>query len=308
MISIQKNVSLKELTTFKLGGVADYFISAGNPEILHEALVWARERQQQVFIFGGGSNLLVSDSGFRGTVIQYTNKSMNIDNTMIHVASGCLLLDLVNFAGASGLSGLQNLTGVPGTVGGAVRGNAGAFGVEMKDIVSEVIALHQFTGKIKTFTVQMCEFGYRDSYFKAHPEWVILEATITLHVGNRRKILADGASILARRNAKQIQNIQSAGSTFINPVVNGGLRKQFETEKNVISHGGRVPAGWLIEKAGLRGVRIGGARSSEMHPNYLINMGEATSANVKELIELIKQKVTERFGVELKEEIKYLGY
>ncbi len=307
MISIQKSVSLKELTTFRIGGVADYFISTGSPEDLGEALAWARERQQQVFILGGGSNLLVSDLGFRGTVIQYTDNSMSIDNKMIRVASGCMLSNLINFAAESGFSGLQNLTGIPGTVGGAVRGNAGAFGVEMKDVVSEVIALHQFTGKIRTFTAPMCEFGYRDSFFKTHPEWIVLEAAITLHVGNPRKVLADGAAVLARRNARQIQNIPSAGSTFINPVVNDELRKRFEGEKNVVSHGGRVPAGWLMENAGLRGIRTGDVMSSEMHPNYLINMGEATSADVKELIELIKKNVIEKFGVELKEEIKYLA-
>lgn len=307
MISIQNNFSLKELTTFNIGGIADYFISASNPEELNEALIWVRERNQKVFILGGGSNLLVSDLGFRGTVIQYINKSISIDNKIIHVASGCTLLELVNSAATSSLSGLQNLTGIPGTVGGAVRGNAGAFGVEIKDIVSEVIALHRLTGELKTFNLQSCGFGYRDSYFKSHSEWIILEATLNLTVGDRGEILADGASILAQRNAKQIQNIQSAGSTFINPVVGDELKKQFEMEKNTVSHEGRVPAGWLIEKAGIGGIHVGDVKSSEMHPNYFINTGKATSINVKELIELIKTMVYEKFGVELKEEIQYVG-
>lgn len=307
MISIQNNFSLKELTTFNIGGIADYFISASNPEELNEALSWVRERNQKVFILGGGSNLLVSDLGFRGTVIQYINKSISIDNKIIHVASGCTLLELVNSAATSSLSGLQNLTGIPGTVGGAVRGNAGAFGVEIKDIVSEVIALHRLTGELKTFNLQSCGFGYRDSYFKSHSEWIILEATLNLTVGDRGEILADGASILAQRNAKQIQNIQSAGSTFINPVVGDELKKQFEMEKNTVSHEGRVPAGWLIEKAGIGGIHVGDVKSSEMHPNYFINTGKATSINVKELIELIKTMVYEKFGVELKEEIQYVG-
>lgn len=308
MISVQKNVSLKELTTFKIGGAADYFIAASTQTEMREALEWAREHQQPIFVFGGGSNILVNDAGFRGTVIQYSDKTTRVENSVLYAGSGCKLLAVVTAAAASSLSGLQNLTGIPGTIGGAVRGNAGAFGVEIKDVVTEVKALHQSTGEIKMFTVAECAFGYRTSYFKTNPDWIVLEATFTLTAGDSKQILAEGAAILAQRNRKQIQDIKSAGSTFINPVVNDELRKQFETEKGTTSHGGRVPAGWLIEKSGLRGARVGGAQSSSMHPNYLINTGEATSADVKELIELIKKAVTEKFGVELKEEIQYLGF
>lgn len=308
MLQIQNNIELKPLTTFKIGGPADYFISVTNQAELAEAITWAQEKKQPVFFFGGGSNVLIHDNGFRGVVIHITADDLKVSETEINCAVGTKLLTLVTTAAEHGLSGLQNLTGIPGTVGGAIRGNAGAFGVEIKDVIKEVTAFHRETGEVRVFSTAECAFEYRQSFFKSHPEWIVWSGRFELTPGDVKTITVEGAEILAQRNRKQIQDIKSAGSCFVNPVVDEKLREQFETEKGVQSHGGRVPAGWLIDKAGLRGTKVGDAMSSEMHPNYILNAGNATSADVISLIQQIKQTVKEKFGIELHEEIQYLGF
>ncbi len=260
-MKFQKNVLLKNYTTFKIGGPAKYFCFAKNKEGLIEAVKWAKEKNLPFFILGGGSNLLVSDKGYEGLVIKYQNPK---------------LAEYVN-------KGLEWAAGIPGTVAGAIRGNAGAFEGEMKDVVKEVEVFDAKTQKIKIFKNKDCQFSYRNSVFKKNPNLIILSAKIRSSRGNPKKI----QQYLNYRKERHPQE-PSAGSVF----------------KNLFD----VPAAKLIAECGLKGKRIGGAQISEKHPNFIINLGNAKSSDVLKLINLVKRKVKNKFGKKLEEEIQYLGF
>lgn len=180
-----------------------------------------------------------------------------------------------------------------------MRGNAGAFGSEIKDFVTWVQVLDTNTLEIHEFSNTECAFEYRTSHFKKHPELLILRVRVAL--GEPQKHLID--ETIAEREKRHIQNVRAAGSYFMNPVASAAVVAKFESEKGMQSRGGRVPAGWLIEKAGMKGARVGGALSSTMHPNYLVNeSGSAKASEVRELAEKIKKAVKDQFEVVLQEE------
>ncbi|MFA5134971.1 MAG: UDP-N-acetylmuramate dehydrogenase [Patescibacteria group bacterium] len=303
----KKNVLLKPYTTFNIGGRARFFIEADNASELAEAVRWAQTRNLPACMLGGGSNVLISDAGFEGAIIKLGAAAVDVRGTTVRADAGAALCDLVAAAARHGLTGLERLAGIPGTVGGAIRGNAGAFGSEMRDAIESITALNTHKLTTDTFSAAACSFGYRNSFFKENPEWIIVRAQLALRAGDRKIIERQGRETIEQREKKHIQNIQSAGSCFINPEVSEHVRKLFEQETNAASHGGRVPAGWLINKAGLRGTVIGGAEASPMHPNYIINRGGATARDVFALIELIQKEVVGQFGVALKMEIQTIG-
>jgi UDP-N-acetylmuramate dehydrogenase len=217
------------------------------------------------------------------------------------------LAKVVREAAENGLSGVEWASGVPGTFGGAVRGNAGAYGGETKDVLVEIAALDVNSLEIKKMGVEECEYGYRKSIFKQSPHLIILSATIKLTKGNKQEIQERGQEIIAGRIAKQPKG-GSAGSFFVNPAVNNDkLIQEFEEEKGVKSKERKVPAGWLIERAGLKGKQIGGAMVSDIHPNYIMNTGTATAEDVVMLVSFVKERIRTEFDVQLKEEVQYLG-
>jgi len=308
-IDIQKNISLAPHTTFKIGGPAKEFVVVRTAEEIAEALTYAKKCELEVFLLGGGSNILVSDAGFDGLVIHLADVNPEVKETAIHAFAGTSLERVVNTARDASLSGLQNVAGVPGTVGGAVRGNAGAFGTEMKDVVSRVTAVHRETFAIQAFSREECHFSYRMSVFKEGDEWVVAEAVFSLEAGEKEALTAHMENIVAQRNAKQDQSAWCAGSFFVNPVVeNDGLRKEFEQEVGTSCREGKVPAGWLIDRAGLRGKRIGGAMVSENHPNYILNVENATAEDVLILASYITQHVRRDSSVQLMQEVQYVGF
>lgn len=309
MITIQENILLSPYTTFKIGGPARYFFQATDVESVKEALHWARENKQEVYILGGGSNILISDAGYRGLVIRLAEALPEVDGDVMRVFAGCKLMTAVETAQEHGLAGMERLAGIPGTIGGATYGNAGAFGTEMKDITASVTAFHMHTVEERRFLHGECEFGYRQSYFKLHPEWVVAQVEVSLEEGKASHLLTIMEDTIAQRNAKQTQDVKCAGSFFINPVIeNRELREEFETESGSESRGNKVPAGWLIDKAGLRGKRIGDAMVSEEHPNYILNVGRATAEDVVILESFIKQQVRDKYNVELQREVRYVGF
>jgi UDP-N-acetylmuramate dehydrogenase len=253
-------------------------------------------------MLGGGSNMLAPDEGLQALVLRMANKGIAREGTALRVAAGEALLDAVRYAAGQGLGGLESLAGIPGTVGGAVRGNAGAFGTEIKDALVSATALDADTGETRVFGNAECEFAYRTSYFKAHPGLIILEAEFALAPVEPMEADKKIMHTLAERTKRHIQDIRSAGSFFKNPFVSRQLQEAFEKEKGAQSKGGRVPAGWLMDRAGLRGASVGDAVASEYHTNYFLNAGAATSAQVKELAAKAKEKVFTEFGVRLEEE------
>lgn len=321
MINIQKNIPLAPLTTFKIGGPARHFVEVKNAEELAEAFAFARENSSKTVVLGGGSNILVSDNGFDGLVIMMKNDTLEVDGESINVGAGTSLSELVRFAAENGLTGLEWAVGIPGTVGGAVRGNAGAYGGSISDSASSVevfapekflIYNSEFLNKsqslITNYELQNCEFSYRTSIFKKSPKFVILSAKLRLQKGDREQIKEKMQNIVKERAGKVVKGA-SVGSFFMNPVVTDKqLRREFVMDTGTEPKGETLPAGWLIEHIGLRGKKIGGAMVSEKHGNFIINMGNATAEDIVMLASIIKQKVRNQYNVQLKEEVVLIGF
>jgi len=283
-LAVKTNEPLASHTTFKIGGPADFFVEVEEEEKLLKLIKLLKELKLPYFILGGGSNLLVADEGFRGVVVKIANCELRIANFKIIAGAGVSLGRLVELAAKNSLTGLEFAAGIPGTVGGAVRGNAGAWGQAIGDRVKRVKVLTP-QGEIKWIGASDCHFSYRQSRFKKTKE-IILEVELELEKGNKKEIQEKISQNLAKRATQPKE--PSAGCIFVNP-------------KPLV-------AGELIDKCGLKGKRIGDAQISPKHANFIVNLGKAKAADVNKLIKLIKEKVKEKFGVELEEEIFLLGF
>lgn len=309
MMHLKKNVSLAPLTTFRVGGKADYFVEATGPMELVEAIEYAEEHKFPVFIMGKGSNILFSDKGFRGMVIRMMDGGIKVSGEKILCGAGVTLFDVVKAARDAGLAGIEKLAGIPGSLGGAVRGNAGAFGTEIGNVVDSVKAYVRDTGMVKEYKRDACGFSYRMSLFKKDPELIVLSAEINLKVGDKETIGKIVDDTVAQREAKHPQDALCAGSFFMNPMVKDKkLRAEFEKDTGMAPRGDVLPAGWLIDHAGLRGKKIGGAMISDKHPNYLVNIGDATAEDIITLASLVKTRVRDELGVRLREEVQLVGF
>ncbi|OGI16244.1 MAG: UDP-N-acetylenolpyruvoylglucosamine reductase [Candidatus Moranbacteria bacterium RIFCSPHIGHO2_01_FULL_54_31] len=309
MVTVRKNVPLAPLTTFHVGGKADYFAETTGALELAEAIEYAENHHLPLFILSGGSNILFSDKGFAGMVIRIIDSGIHISGDTLIAGAGVPLFDVVRAAGKAGLAGIERLAGIPGSFGGAIRGNAGAFGVEIGDAISTVKGCMRVSGIVKEYNQRACEFGYRTSLFKKNPTIIILSAEIRLAPGDRRTLEKIAADTAAAREAKHPQNVRCAGSFFMNPVVKDEhLREEFAKDTGMTPKGDALPAGWIIDHVGLRGKRIGGAMISDRHPNYLINIGAATAEDVITLASLVKTRVRDELGIRLKEEVQFVGF
>ena len=302
MIALQESVLLAPYTTFGIGGPARYFLEATSDDAIREALLWARERMVPVYIIGGGSNLLVPDDGLEALVIKVATDNWSADGDTVTAHAGANLDHLIRKMAMVKLGGLEKMAGIPGTLGGAVRGNAGAFGTEIKDAIISVRVMNMHTLAITEMPNPECEFGYRQSIFKRRPELIIRGARLRMSTVEPKAATNAIIETIAERERRHIQNVRAAGSYFMNPIAKESVRHLFEAEKGVSSREGRVPAGWLIEKAGGKGMREGDAMSSEQHADYIVNMGHATAKDVRALAEKLKTLVKERFDVEIREE------
>ncbi len=307
MQNLLEHVPMAPLTTFEIGGEARYFVDARNTADVLDALRWADANRQRVVVIAGGSNILVPDSGIDGLVVRMSGTTHTFDGFVLKANAGCNLFALISEASALGLGGWEKLAGIPGTIGGAVRGNAGAFGPEIKDFVREVHAMHRDTRDTRIFGASECDFAYRNSFFKQHPEWIITDVVLELQEADPELSAVLVRDTIAEREKRHLQNVRAAGSFFMNPVASPEIVAVFEAEKQVKSRENRVPAGWLIEKAGMKGARVGGAIASLQHPNYIVNQsGTASCQDVRNLAATIKQEVQNRFGIELNEEAALL--
>lgn len=284
---IKTDEPMKQHTTFRTGGPADYFVMPETKEELRETVSLLKSARKPYYIVGNGSNLLISDTGYRGTVIQiYKEMSeITVNGNVIRAQAGTLLSRIAGKALESGLTGFEFAAGIPGTLGGACVMNAGAYGGEMKDVLSEVLVLTP-EGEFVTLSSEELEFGYRTSVI-AKKGYIVLEASVLLSEGAEKEIRERMEELRKKRVSKQPLEYPSAGSTFKRP------EGYF--------------AGKLIEDAGLRGFRIGGAQVSEKHCGFVINRGDATSAEILELMRQVSARVEEQFGVVLEPEVKRLG-
>jgi UDP-N-acetylmuramate dehydrogenase len=305
-LEIKEGVPLAPFTTFKIGGPAKYFADVRSESDIHEAMQWAREHETKFVVLAGGSNVLVPDHGLDALVVHPVGNLYGMEEGVLDAWAATNLLFAIEALGAQGFGGWEKLAGIPGTIGGAVRGNAGAFGSEIKDFVTSIRALNTETGENRDFGRAECDFSYRHSFFKDHSEWLITRTLLQLSPVDAEEGKRLAEETVAERERRHLQNVQAAGSFFMNPVAPAEIVAMFEAEKGVKSRGNRVPAGWLIEKAGLKGARVGDAVASEQHPNYIVNTGSATSHDVRNLAQRIKIEVFTEFGIELQEEAALL--
>ena len=281
------NYPLKDHTSFKIGGTADLFVCPNNLMELMNTLGILKENNMPYFLLGAGSNLLISDKGVRGAVIKLGDgfDYAHAKNDYILAGAGVSLAKLSAEAKNAELTGLEFASGIPGTLGGAIYMNAGAYGGEMKDVISEVSYIDA-DGVVKTIAGDECDFGYRKSMFSGGGK-IIISAKLTLNKGNKDEIIATMRELNARRKEKQPLEYPSAGSTFKRP------EGHF--------------AGALIEEAGLKGASVGGAQVSEKHAGFVINTGDATAKDVCDLIAHVQKVVKENSGVDLEPEVKIIG-
>ena len=302
MLKIKENIPLAPLTTFEIGGTARYMTEARKDDDIREATRWAKEKNVRLVVLAGGSNVLVPDEGLDALVVRLVGNLYSVSDGVVDAWAGTNLLVLVRALGAQGYGGWEKLAGIPGTIGGAVRGNAGAFGPEIKDFVERVRALNIKTSEVRDFNNEECSFEYRESFFKNDPEWIITQIFLKLLpvVPDESKKIAE--ETIREREKRHIQNVCAAGSYFKNPIAPYDVVDMFEREKGLTSRGGRVPAGWLIERAGMKGAAVGDAQSSSQHPNYIVNNGRATAEQVRTLAEKIRESVMMQFKIRLEEE------
>lgn len=278
---------MKNHTAFKIGGPVDLMVLPKNVEEIEKILNLLGSREEGCFIMGNGSNILVSDKGIRGVVLKIGDQFSNvdIDGTAIRAQSGLLLSSLSKMAAKEALSGIEFAGGIPGTLGGAIAMNAGAYGGEMKDVVEEVTLIDR-KGKITKINRDDMSFGYRTSIVSEGNQ-IVLEALLKLRKGDTGEILGKMNEFNMRRSDKQPLAVPSAGSTFKRPE--------------------GYYAGKLIQDAGLKGLRHGGAMVSDKHSGFIVNTGNASAEEVLALIKTVQKVVFDKFGIMLETEVKLIG-
>lgn len=322
MPGLEKDVLLKNHTTFRIGGPADFFYWAKSIDKLIKAVKLCCKLDIDFFILAGGSKTLVADTGFRGMVIKCKAQSAkckikNLSRVksrdqdlkiIIEAGAGTKLKDLIQFSVEESLTGLEWAAGIPGTIGGAIRGNAAAFGLSMSDIVDWVRVFNARDFEIKELDKDRCEFSPKHSVFKKDRNLIILSARLRLRQGNQGEMRRRVDQYLKIRKERQPLGFPSAGCIFENFIAPKEFFLKLDRELEQFRKKGIIPSGFLIDRCGLKGKTIGGAQISEKHANFIINKRNARADDVLRLIKIMKQEVKNKFGVELKEEVEYLGF
>ena len=288
-LEIKYNEEMKKHTSFKTGGKADYYAVAKNEEEIKEVKKFAKEKKLQMYVIGNGSNLLVRDRGYRGIILKIELENILIEEEkeaiIVTVGAGVKIMRLAQILKEKEITGFEEFAGIPGTIGGANRMNAGAYGKEIKDILIETRCMDE-NGNIKILKNDEQELEYRGSIFKKN-KYIILESKLKFQKGKKEEIEKKMNEYTNQRKEKQPIEYPSAGSTF-------KRGEKFITAK-------------LIDECALKGYSIGGAQISEKHAGFIVNKGNATSKDIIDLIEYTKQKVFEKFNVKIEEEIEIIG-
>ncbi len=305
---IQTNVPLKDYSNYQIGGPAKYFLAVNSLKELTDGLVEFGQKGP-IFILGRATNVLIGEKGFDGLVIYDHIKGIENKNGRVIVGAGVLISDLLKYCIQNGLSGLEWAGGLPGTVGGAVRGNAGAFSGETKDSVLEVKCVNLKTLKTIKRSNQGCNFSYRSSIFKTRAyDEMIVQVAFGLKPGDKISIENSIREKIDYRNLKHPMDLPSLGSTFKNiPVVQlSNIQREKLMQYVKDDPFPVIPVAKLLYLCELKGLRVGNAQVSPKHPNFIVNLGNAKSSDVGRLIGIAKERVRQKFGVNLEEEISYL--
>lgn len=312
-MEILENISLAQYTTFKIGGSARFFIAANSFDELKEAGEWARKNNLPIFALGGGSNVLISDKGFKGLAIKVQVSSFKFQDDKILADAGMPLARLLTEAMNAGLSGLEWAVGIPGAIGGAIRGNAGAFGKETGTLVESAEVFDVLENKTVQCGREECGFGYRDSIFKKNPNLIILGAVFKFTKSGKENVQNLMKEYLTDRSRKNVGLGRSAGCFFKNipwerkDLDKNMILKNFP-ELAQFNFKPKIATGFLIDHLGLKGKKIGGAMIPESHANYIINTGAASAEDVLMLANIAKDRVYNHYGFCLEEEVEMVGF
>lgn len=295
-----ENVLLQKYTTLKVGGPAKFLVEITSRREISEAIAWAKEKNLEWKLVAFGSNLLVSDSGYEGLIIVNKNTGIKITGTTVEAESGTELLKLVETAIENNLAGCECLTDIPGSIGGAVYGNAGAYGQTISDSLTWVETT------VKRYPKSECGFGYRTSNFKQSGE-IILAAGFEFQPGDKQQLQDKFAEIRAKRAEKYPKDMSCPGSFFMNVFFDSlpeEVKKQIPAEK---IRSGKIAAGYFLEQVGAKDRRVGGAAVADYHGNLIYNAGGATAADVWTLATQLQQEVQSKFGIKLIPEVQLVG-
>ena len=302
---VREGVLLAPYTTFRIGGAAQYFFTAKTAQDMERAIRVAKRARLPYFLLAGGSNVVMADKGFKGLIIHVKTKEYTIRGTRVVAEAGVSMDMLVRETAKRGLAGLEWAGGLPGTLGGAVRGNAGAFGGEIKDSVVSVKAIDE-KGRVRTFSKTQCRFSYRSSIFK-EKKYIVLSAALGLKKGNAKELSKIAKSHMRYRRERHPLEYPNAGSVFKNcdvKRVSARWQKHFASVIKVDPFP-VIPTAALIAEAKLKGLRVGNVQVSRKHPNYMVNLGNGKAKDVKKLVEKVKNRVKNKFNVQLEEEIQF---
>ncbi len=304
-LTLRENVPLAHLTRFAIGGPADLLVETGDPQAFVAAIRACRASGVQFYIIGDGSNLVASDQGYRGAVLRFVARSLRAEGTCIFADAGASLQELVDFAISQGLAGLETLSGIPGSVGAAVYGNAGAYG---HSISERVTGVEFFDGEaLRALDNVECRFEYRESLFKRHKNWMILRLDLDLVPGDAAALRRRADEILSVRNDKFPPTMKCAGSIFKNLLV---ADLPGPVAAGIPSHAireGKVASAFFLEQVGAKGLTRGGIQVADYHANLIYNAGGGTASDLRAVIADLRSRVQARFGIALEEEVQYLG-
>jgi UDP-N-acetylmuramate dehydrogenase len=303
-VQVSAGASLALYTRFGLGGPADIYAETDGVASFVAAVRVARLSGLDYSIIGGGTNLVAADEGYRGIVLRFTGSAIAAEGNRVAAEAGAELQTVVDFAIGRGLAGLETLAGIPGSLGAAIYGNAGAYGRSIAEVAARVTF---FDGQDeRALAGRECEFRYRESIFKRHKEWIVFSAELELVEGDGAELRRRADGILALRNTKFPPTMKCAGSVFKNLLASElppGVAVPPEAERE-----GKVPAAYFLEQVGAKGLAHGGIRVADYHANLIYNAGGGTARQFRELAAELKARVRERFGLELEEEVQYLGF
>jgi len=305
-LAISEGDSLSRHTRFGIGGPAEVYAETADESSFMEALEIAKAAGSPVAVVGAGTNLIVSDQGFRGIVLRFTAADIQASGTTVSVQAGADLQALVDFCVERGLKGVETMTGIPGCVGAAIYGNAGAYGHSIDERVRQV--RFRTEDGIRVFANADCRFRYRESIFKSHKDWVIFSAELEMDRAPSEQLRAKASEIFEIRLAKYPPSMKCAGSIFKNLLLaklSEDVRKQ--VPERVIREG-KVPSAYFLEQVDAKGMRNGDICVADYHANLIYNAGHGTASELCEIIGELKSRVRSRFGLELEEEVQYIGF
>jgi UDP-N-acetylmuramate dehydrogenase len=305
-VSVSEGVLLSEHTRFGIGGPAGAFVQAASEQAFAEALRVSQSSGAAYSVIGEGTNLIVSDRGFDGIVLRLTANALKREGETVRAAAGAELQALVDYSIEQGLRGLETMTGIPGSVGAAVYGNAGAYGHSIDERVRRVRFLDG--GAVRSFSPQECRFRYRESVFKEHKDWIILSVELAMTPAPAAELRDTAEKIFKIRLEKYPATMKCAGSIFKNLIL---AELPVEVRRQIperVVREGKAPSAYFLEQVGAKGMRNGGIQVADYHANLIYNTGAGTAHDLCELIDDLKSRVRKQFGLDLEEEVQYVGF